>query len=106
MKEGIGMREFFINYFYHILSVSLTAILTLTYRKMAKIQREQRAIKDSVKSLLKDSMKEIHISHIKTGKIPLYKKEKFYLLYDSYKNLGGNGSFQDLRDEIKSMSIE
>ncbi|MDR2939558.1 MAG: hypothetical protein LBV08_04465 [Clostridiales bacterium] len=70
------------------------------------IWQQQRAIKDGVKALLKDRIIGICNHYREKGNCPVYALEMIDALYNEYANLGGNGTAETLRNEMRTLPRE
>lgn len=99
------MVEFVVKYWLQCLFGTVTAGLAWGYKKLAARIKEQDAVKDGVLAILHDRLFQAGRFYISQGHIALDELKNIEYLYNSYHNLGGNGTGTEIWERIKSLPI-
>ena len=70
------------------------------------LQMEMKTVKEAMLASLKYQISRGHREYMKDGKIDRYALELVIDLYDSYKDLGGNGLIENLVNELKRLPMD
>lgn len=85
-------------------------ILAIAYRgisaKFKKEQKQNEAIAEGVKSLLRESIVTSYNRYSNKGYCPIYAKESLKSVYSAYHDLGGNDVATGLYKELLDMPTE
>lgn len=99
------MEEFIVKYWLQFLFVTVSGILVKQVvsigNQFKKIKCNYTAVEHGVIALLRTEMIKIYNRHCDEKCMPIYAKENFNALYQSYKALGGNGTIDSLHEEVK-----
>lgn len=68
--------------------------------------KEQAAIKEGMKCVLRDILIERHGRYIERGYISTHGLQNWLAMYAAYKALGGNGVIDHMKDEIEELPIK
>lgn len=66
---------------------------------------KELAINDAVLCLLRVKLIEYHDYYIKIGFVPSYIRDNWELMYQTYRNLGGNGMIEGMNIEFRKLPI-
>ena len=69
-------------------------------------KRDIAANKKGTMLLLRVQLIEYHDKYMERGEIPSYAYENFCEMYDTYRELGGNGMVTKMYEEIKALHIK
>ena len=86
-------------------------------KELIPVLKEHKQIHDKINTSLdmilrshlsdkRDRMVQSAMCSIKQGYMGLYERETWYSQYESYKELGGNGFIEELKDKIDHLPIE
>lgn len=85
----------------------ITACFTWCYRALYKKIKQQKeeneALKDGMRSLLRDRLIDNHQKYLAAGSIPFYARESMLAMYASYSALNGNGTVTHLMEELEEL---
>ena len=65
----------------------------------------ENAYTEAIICLLRDKLIVSHHKYVPDGSIPSYAYENWRKMYDSYKQLGGNGLIDGMNDDIEELTI-
>lgn len=100
-----------------ILSSVISGALVLVVRnllisndKLRKQQKEESektktALENGVMSLLKIQLIEYHDKYMIDGNIPNYVYDNWNVMYNAYRDLGGNGMVEHMNEEIHKLEL-
>lgn len=71
-----------------------------------RADKEYKAIKDGMQAILRDRLIYYHGHYIEKGCAPIYARENFLHMYQSYKELGGNGIIENIYSQFMSLPTE
>ena len=71
-----------------------------------RAEREYKAIKDGMQAILSDRLIYYHGHYIEKGCAPIYARENFLHMYQSYKELGGNGIIENIYSQFMALPTE
>lgn len=71
-----------------------------------ELEERDKAIAEGVLCLLREMLIQSHSKYTKRGSIPSKALESGLLMYKAYKQLGGNGMIDHMKEEIEELSIE
>lgn len=106
------------NYIFSALASLAVAILAFLLQSFIKENRElkkhkdeeeqnkEKAIENGVVCLLRVKMIEYHTKYIEAGAISSHGYENWMMMYAAYKQLGGNGMIEHMKDEIEELHIK
>lgn len=100
------MIEFIIKYWLECLFALIVAGLTWCIKKLNSRMKEQESIKDGVLAILHDRIFQAARYYISKGYITIDELRNVQYLYDSYHELGGNGTGTELFERIKKLEIK
>lgn len=100
------MTEFIIKYWLQCLFGLITAALAYGYKRLNVRIKEQESIKDGVLAILHDRIFQAARYYIAQGHISIEDLRNVQYLYDSYHELGGNGTGTELYNRIKNLEIK
>ena len=81
----------------------LGARLKQIKKKKDETSKDIDVMKESLRHLLRNSLKEDHEHYIKIGYCPIHEKEEVHKTYITYHDLGGNGFGTQLHDDIMAL---
>lgn len=67
--------------------------------------KEDRALKEGVKCMLRDTLIDKHMHFTKEGFISTHGLQNWLAMYSAYKGLGGNGMIDHMKEEIEELPI-
>ncbi|MEE0418484.1 MAG: hypothetical protein UDG86_00390 [Lachnospiraceae bacterium] len=100
------MIEFIIKYWLECLFALIVSGLAWCVKKLNKRIKEQESIKDGVLAILHDRIFQAARYYISQGCITIEELRNVQYLYDSYHELGGNGTGTELFERIKKLEIK
>lgn len=71
-----------------------------------KKKKQGQALENGVVCLLRVKLIEYHTKYTAEQHISSHGYENWKLMYDAYKELGGNGMIEHMKDEIEELRIE
>lgn len=97
-----------------VISAVLAFVLQSVIREnheMKQAQEQQRAehsnaLETGVVCLLRVRLIEYHSKYVSLGHITTHGVENWLLMYKAYKQLGGNGMIDHMKDDIEALQIE
>lgn len=99
------MLHFIITYWLETAFGLICALAVAGYRKFGRRIKEQAAIKEGVLSILHDRIFQAASFYISRDYITIEELRNVRYLYESYHNLGGNGTGTELYNRIKNLEI-
>lgn len=107
IMEGIRqMIEFIVKYWIQILFSGVLALLSAGYRKIALKLKEQEKMKEGILAMLHDRLYQACRFYLSQGYIDVGALKNIEYLYNSYHDLGGNGTGTELYNRVKSLPIK
>lgn len=100
------MIEFIIKYWIQILFSGILALLTAGYRKIANKLKEQEKMKEGILAILHDRLYQACRFYMSQGCIDIESLKNVEYLYNSYHDLGGNGTGTELYNRVKALPIK
>ena len=96
-----------------VISGILTFVVTSLIKDNKRLRKEKRdanantnkALSNGVMSLLKIQLIEYHDKYMKDAHIPSYVYENWSIMYNAYKDLGGNGMVEHMNEEIHRLEM-
>ena len=104
--EGMKMLEFVLEYWVDFLFGLLIAGMSLAYKKLAKKVKEQEYVKEGVMAILHDRLFQAGRYYIGKNQITFDELKNVEYLYESYHNLGGNGTGTEIWERVKNLPIK
>lgn len=80
--------------------VGWAASLRFRYKSM---QTRQKATEMGVQALLRAQIIHIYNKYMERGELPIYERENIDQLVEQYKNLGGNGVIESLKEKMDAL---
>lgn len=71
----------------------------------SKKKKQREALEDGVVCLLRVKLIEYHSRYTEEQRISSHGYENWKLMYDAYRELGGNGMIEHMKDEIEALHI-
>lgn len=71
-----------------------------------KADSEYKAIKDGMQAILRDRLIYYHGHYTEKGYAPIFARENFVHMYESYKELGGNGVIEDIHKQFMELPTD
>ena len=103
------MIDFIITYWvqfvFGLLAACITTVSGILYRKMVKKIKEQDHMKDGILAILHDRLYQICQYYLAQGHITPSALKNIEYLYNSYHNLGGNGTGTELYNRVKKLTL-
>ncbi len=97
------MQDFIVKYWPVALYALLVAAAGAGWRFIIKLLREQAALRDGMRALLRDRIIEVYNHSLDRGYCPIYARENLHALHKAYKALNGNGTADDLVEKADAM---
>lgn len=106
------------NYIYSSLASLAVAILAFLLQQKLKELKDLKKERDELKSkkdeafkngllaLLRVSLIEAHAKYMERGSISTHGYQNWGLMYEAYKELGGNGMIVSMNEEIENLTIK
>lgn len=96
--------EFVIKYWVEVVFGIVCGIFGFLFRflnkKVKKQIEKQRAIENGVQALLRDRLIDRYDQCMKKGELSILDRENLNHMFDEYKNLGGNGTVEQLISDL------
>ena len=107
------MIQYLITIAMTVISGVLTFIVTSLVKDNKRLRKEKReanantnkALSNGVMSLLKIQLIEYHDKYMKADHIPSYVYENWAVMYQAYRDLGGNGMVEHMNEEIHRLEL-
>lgn len=104
------METIIIDYATKALYAVLVFAIGAVYRKVNKLQKEAQrknsALESGVQSLLRDRIIQSCSKYHEKGYAPVYAKENVTAMYNSYHNLGANGTITGLYKDFMELPTQ
>ncbi len=97
--------EYVVSVIGEIVLTGTIAVLSYSYKRIAKKLAEQEKVKDGVVAILQDRILCIGTELIAKGEVSLSELRNFENLYSVYHSLGGNSTGTEIFNRVKSMDI-
>ena len=89
-----------------IITAILSAVLTVVIAKIRQLNTETKATKQGLQSLLRLELIDSYNKYRDQGFCPIYAREAIEKAYNSYHELGGNGTITHLYEEVQKLPTE
>lgn len=86
-----------------VASAVIIAALAAIWQKITKVLEDVEATKDGTKRSLLSDIDRIHDGAMKNGKISDATQRIFFECYQAYKELGGDGYADSMKEDIKRL---
>lgn len=103
LKNLITVSGFISNVFGVTLMSGIVIIVKYVTKFMKKIKADNNTMRESVKSLLHNSIYTLSNHYIERGYIYAEEYKNLHVLYTNYIALGGSGVLIDLFDKVKAL---
>ena len=100
------MLEFIVKYWLEFFVSGVLALLGAGYRKLNLKLKEQGKMKEGILAILHDRLYQVCRFYIHQGWIDVESMKNVEYLYDSYHDLGGNGTGTELYNRVNSLPIK
>ena len=100
------MLEFIVKYWLEFFFSGVLALLGAGYRKLNLKLKEQGKMKEGILAILHDRLYQVCRFYIHQGWIAVESMKNVEYLYDSYHDLGGNGTGTELYNRVNSLPIK
>lgn len=100
------MLEFIVKYWLEFFFSGVLALLGAGYRKLNLKLKEQGKMKEGILAILHDRLYQVCCFYIHQGWIDVESMKNVEYLYDSYHDLGGNGTGTELYNRVNSLPIK
>ncbi|WPB33890.1 hypothetical protein [[Clostridium] scindens] len=100
------MLEFIVKYWLEFFFSGVLALLGAGYRKFNLKLKEQGKMKEGILAILHDRLYQVCRFYIHQGWIDVESMKNVEYLYDSYHDLGGNGTGTELYNRVNSLPIK
>ena len=100
------MLEFIVKYWLEFFFSGVLALLGAGYRKLNLKLKEQGKMKEGIRAILHDRLYQVCRFYIHQGWIDVESMKNVEYLYDSYHDLGGNGTGTELYNRVNSLPIK
>ena len=84
----------------------LVALIEAGAARDRKKIKNQNAVQDGVRALLRDRIIQAHNHYSEKGYIPVYGMENVLAMYNAYHELGGNGTVTKLVDDLRELPTD
>ena len=88
----------------YIFNFLLGVVVTALWTRLVSLRKENRAILESVRSLLRQKIIEMYNRFIVLGYIPIAERESLYDLAKNYEILKGDRVIADLMEVLKKLT--
>ena len=100
------MLEFIVKYWLEFFFSGVLALLGAGYRKLNLKLKEQGKMKEGILAILHDRLYQVCRFYMHQGWIDVESMKNVEYLYDSYHDLGGNGTGTELYNRVNSLPIK
>lgn len=100
------MIEFMLQYWIQFAFGIVVALFGYIGRKIHNYFLIMKTTQNSVKALLKLHLLEDYDFYFKRGSMTVDEKERINLLYQEYRNLGGDGVMEEIMEKFGTIPIE
>lgn len=100
------MFEFIVEYWLEALFTLICGIFTMLFRYIIKKLKRQQAVEAGLQALLRNELIKSYREYEGKGEISILDKENMEHLFKEYKNLGGNGTVEQMYKEILNLPIK
>ena len=100
------MLEFIVKYWLEFFFSGVLALLGAGYRKLNLKLKEQGKMKEGILAILHDRLYQVCRFYIHQGWIDVESMKNVEYLYDSYHDLGGNGTGTELYNRVNYLPIK
>lgn len=100
------MLEFIVKYWLEFFFSGVLALLGAGYRKLNLKLKEQGKMKEGILAILHDRLYQVCRFYIHQGWIDVESMKNVEYLYDSYHDLGGNGTGTELYNRVNFLPIK
>ena len=102
--------EWLQNHAFESVYTAFIALLTGAFhwlrKKLKKQKKEQASVSEGVKALLHDRLYQACQFYIKQGWCSVSDKKNIEYMYEPYHDLGGNGTCEELFNQVLSLPLE
>lgn len=100
------MLEFIVKYWLEFFFSGVLALLGAGYRKLNSKLKEQEKMKEGILAILHDRLYQACRFYIQRGHVDIESMKNIEYLYESYHDLGGNGTGTELYNRVKALPIK
>ena len=100
------MFEFIVTYWLEALFTLICGIFAVLFRYVIKKLKRQQAVEAGLQALLRNELIKSYREYEGKGEISILDKENMEHLFKEYKNLGGNGTVEQMYKEILNLPIK
>lgn len=100
------MKEFVMQYWYEVLSGIVSAVLAYAYKKLKRRVDKQKLIETGMLAILHDRLYQLGREYIERGRVTLEELKNMEYLYESYHELGGNGTGTEIWERVKNLPVK
>lgn len=90
----------------NLLSVVMTALCTYTVWILQQNRTKKDHSHDALKILLKSQLKEYYLEYTERGYVTTDELDACIEIYETYHNLGGNGTGTKMIEDVKRLPIK
>ena len=83
-----------------VIPTAIGAILGFLGTKLKKNKNKDKAIEEAVQALLRNELIRRYREYKAKGEMTILDRENIEAMFKQYKNLGGNGTVEELMDEL------
>lgn len=99
------IKEYWLEFAFTLIVSLLSILVKRLYSKFKQEITTQKLLKEGMLAILHDRLYQLCTSHIDNGCITVDELENLEYLYNSYHNLGGNGTGTSLFERCKTLKI-
>lgn len=99
------IKEYWLEFAFTLIVSLLSILVKRLYSKFKQEITTQKLLKEGMLAILHDRIYQLCTSHIDNGCITVDELENLEYLYNSYHNLGGNGTGTSLFERCKTLKI-
>ena len=99
------IKRYWLEFAFTLVVSTLSLVVKRLYTKFKQEIATQRLLKEGMLAILHDRLYQLCTSHIDNGCITVDELENLEYLYNSYHNLGGNGTGTSLFERCKTLKI-
>ena len=100
------MVEFIIKYWLEFLFGLLIGAIGYILKKIFGLYKRQKAVEQGVQALLRNELIRRYREYETKGEISILDKENIEHMFKEYKNLGGNGTVEQMYAELLELPIK
>ena len=100
------MIDFIVTYWLEALFTLVCSVFALLFKYIIKKLKRQQAVEAGLQALLRNELIKSYREYEEKGEISILDKENMEHMFKEYKNLGGNGTVEQMMTELMALPIK